>query len=66
MPGGTGCWDSLRPVLRSKAREMDLPQIDVRHGDLAELDLAGDGFDAVVCVFGIFFVGDMVEGVRRL
>lgn len=52
--------------LRSKAREMDLPQIDVRLGDLAELDLAGDGFDAVVCVFGIFFLRDMVDGVRRL
>ena len=29
------------------------------------LDL-DDRFDAVVCVFGIFFVADMVEGVRRL
>jgi SAM-dependent methyltransferase len=56
----------LLALLSTKARRLGLAQLDVRTGDLMELDLDGPGFDAVICVFGIFFVGDMAEGIRRL
>jgi SAM-dependent methyltransferase len=35
-------------------------------GDMLDLRLPGLHFDAVVCVFGIFFVPDMVVAVRAL
>jgi 2-polyprenyl-3-methyl-5-hydroxy-6-metoxy-1,4-benzoquinol methylase len=33
---------------------------------MLEVELAQSHFDAVVCVFGIFFVPDMSSAVRRL
>lgn len=56
----------LLALLTRKAEARGLRQIDVRVQDLLELDSDGEPFDAVVCVFGIFFLADMVEGVRRL
>ena len=38
---------------------------ELRKGDLlAPLGTAGEEFDAVVCVFGLFFVPDMAAGAR--
>jgi len=37
-----------------------------RLGDLLDPDLPAAGFDAVVCVFGIFFIPDMPAAVRAL
>ena len=40
--------------------------IDLRSGDLTDLDLPDGRFDAVVCPFAIFFASDMAAQVRRL
>jgi len=40
--------------------------ITFRVVDMLELDYPAASFDAVVCVFGIFFVQDMREAVREL
>jgi SAM-dependent methyltransferase len=59
--------ENLLARLRTKADRLGLTQLDTRAGDLLDLPLPADAtFDAVVCVFGIFFVGDMAEGVRQL
>jgi ubiquinone/menaquinone biosynthesis C-methylase UbiE len=53
-------------LARTKAGERGLRNVEFRVGDLLELDFAADRFDAVVCVFGIFFVPDMAAAVRAL
>ncbi len=51
---------------RAKACAGGLDWIDFRHGDMTALGLPDAGFDAVVCVFGIFFVPDMEAQVAEL
>jgi len=55
---------NLLDLARKKAR--DLRHLEFRIGDLLELGLPEASFDAVVCVFGIFFVPDMPAAVRAL
>jgi ubiquinone/menaquinone biosynthesis C-methylase UbiE len=56
----------LLRLLTRKAEARGLRQVEPRVLDLLDLDSVGETFDAVVCVFGIFFLADMVAGVRRL
>jgi len=49
-----------------KASDRGLQNIEFRAGDMLDLRLPESEFDAVVCVFGIFFVPDMPAGVRAL
>ncbi|MGN9908329.1 class I SAM-dependent methyltransferase [Phytohabitans sp. LJ34] len=61
--------DLSEPALalaRAKARERGLSNVEFRVADVERVDLAPEHFDAVVCVFGVFFLPDMVAGVRRL
>lgn len=51
---------------RAKSNRMGLENIEFRHGHLERLDLPEGSFDAVICVFGIFFLPDMVGAVRHL
>lgn len=51
---------------RAKAHQRGLAQVEFRQGDFEELAEPPESFDAVVCVFGIFFVSDMPGAVRRL
>ncbi|MBV7333333.1 class I SAM-dependent methyltransferase [Chloroflexi bacterium TSY] len=51
---------------RKKAVMRGLRNVDFHHSDMAELDDAKATFDAVVCVFGIFFVPDMEAQIRKL
>jgi SAM-dependent methyltransferase len=51
---------------RAKARSLGLSNVDFRCADFEALDLPPEGFDAVVCVFGIFFAPDMPAAVRGL
>jgi ubiquinone/menaquinone biosynthesis C-methylase UbiE len=51
---------------RAKAKARGLANVEFRSGDLLDLQMPGERFDAVVCVFGIFFVPDMQAAVRSL
>lgn len=50
----------------AKARERGLDNIDFKTGDMLALDYPDASFDAVVCVFGIFFVPDMAAAAKEL
>jgi ubiquinone/menaquinone biosynthesis C-methylase UbiE len=50
----------------SKAHERGLVNIEFKTGDMLALDYPDASFDAVICVFGIFFVPDMVAATTEL
>lgn len=58
--------DRLLERGRARARSAGLAWLDFRRGDMTALGFADACFDAVVCVFGIFFVPDMEAQVREL
>jgi ubiquinone/menaquinone biosynthesis C-methylase UbiE len=58
--------EGLLDLARAKAERRGLDNIEFRVGDFEELGLPDDGFDAVICVFGIFFVPDMPRAAREL
>jgi ubiquinone/menaquinone biosynthesis C-methylase UbiE len=49
---------------RAKAAARGLTNLELRVADMEQADLPAEHFDAVLCVFGIFFVPDM-EGLAR-
>jgi SAM-dependent methyltransferase len=57
--------EALLALLARKAADQGLTQIECRVQDLLSLQLE-TRFDAVICVFGIFFLADMAAGVQRL
>jgi SAM-dependent methyltransferase len=61
--------DLAAPLLergRAKARALGLSNMEFHCADFEALELPPDHFDAVVCVFGIFFAPDMPTAIRRL
>lgn len=58
--------ESLLELARHKSQQQGLENIEFRCGDFEHLGLPNESFDAVVCVFGIFFVPDMLAAVREL
>jgi len=58
--------ENLLALGSSKANQRGLKNIQFRSGDMLQLDLPDASFDAVICVFGIFFVPDMKSGLRAL
>jgi ubiquinone/menaquinone biosynthesis C-methylase UbiE len=58
--------EELLGLARRKARDRRLQNLEFRTGDMLDLRLPQAEFDAVVCVFGIFFVPDMPAAVRAL
>ncbi|HEU0174047.1 MAG TPA: methyltransferase domain-containing protein [Blastocatellia bacterium] len=56
----------LLDLARAKAGRRGLSNIEFRVGDFEELGLPDNSFDAVICVFGIFFVPDMSRAVGEL
>ena len=61
--------DIAAPMLelaRSRAAEEGLANIEFRPGDATRTGLPDGGFDAVVCVFGVFFAPDMAAFVREM
>jgi SAM-dependent methyltransferase len=56
----------LLELARKKAVQASLNNIQFGVGDILSLRFPSETFDAVVCVFGIFFVPDMAMGVREL
>jgi ubiquinone/menaquinone biosynthesis C-methylase UbiE len=51
---------------RTKAAQGGLAQVEFRIGNLAAPGLPAESFDAVLCVFGIFFVPDMAAALAGL
>lgn len=58
--------DQILALARTKAKDRGLDQVEFRTGDMTQLGLPNASFDAVVCVFGIFFVPDMQALVADL
>ncbi len=61
--------EKLLDLGRDKAKRQGLDWLSFQQGDLTNLDLPPDSFEAVICVFGIFFVPDMsgaLAGLWRL
>src|SRR2546430_6570708 len=56
----------LLELARKKAVQDDLNNIQFEVGDMLSMRFPVASFDAVVCVFGIFFVPDMVRAVGEL
>jgi ubiquinone/menaquinone biosynthesis C-methylase UbiE len=55
--------DVAEPLLelgQAEAAAQRLPNVEFRHGDATSTGLPSGSFDAVVCVFGVFFATDMV------
>jgi ubiquinone/menaquinone biosynthesis C-methylase UbiE len=58
--------ENLLRLARAKAQAQRLQNIEFRVADMLALPFPDRHFDAVVCVFGIFFVPDMAAAVRSL
>ena len=58
--------ERLLELGRAKSEKLDLTNIEFRLGDMERLGLPNASFDAVICVFGIFFLDDMATGMREL
>ena len=69
-PGGFVLGVDLAPGLldlaRAKARRLGLANVEFRNADILALHDAKEAFDAVVCVFGIFFVPDLAQALRTM
>ncbi len=58
--------EELLRLGQAKAKAAGLRNIEFRRADMTALDFPDRYFDAVVCVFGIFFVPDMEAQVAEL
>jgi 2-polyprenyl-3-methyl-5-hydroxy-6-metoxy-1,4-benzoquinol methylase len=58
--------DKLLQLGRSKANSIGLANIEFHWADMLSLGYPDECFDVVVCVFGIFFVPDMVAATKEL
>jgi len=58
--------ESLLALGRAKATRAGLSNLEFRVGDMTQIELDEASFDAVIIVFGIFFVPDMETQVRAL
>jgi ubiquinone/menaquinone biosynthesis C-methylase UbiE len=56
----------LLELARAKAARARLTNVEFRSGDATRTRLPGGAFDAVVCVFGVFFVQDMPSFVAEM
>jgi ubiquinone/menaquinone biosynthesis C-methylase UbiE len=58
--------ENLLALAQDKGRHLGLCNLEIRLGDLEALDYRPESFDAVVIVFGIFFLPDMTASVSGL
>ncbi|NEO82858.1 MAG: class I SAM-dependent methyltransferase [Spirulina sp. SIO3F2] len=63
---GVDLADALLDLGRAKAQKQGLINIEFQMGDFEKLGLPDASFDAIVSVFGIFFVPDMEQGIQEL
>src|SRR5262245_46384628 len=60
---GVDLSEKLLALARAKAEREGLANVAFRRGDMLELGVPAASFDAVVCVFGVFFVDDVAAAV---
>jgi SAM-dependent methyltransferase len=58
--------ERLIALAAAKAQSKGLDNIEFRVADMLALGYPDDAFDAVICVFGVFFVPDMTAAIREL
>lgn len=58
--------ENLLALARAKAKDRGLRNVEFIHADMAAIELPLASYDAVVIVFGIFFVPDMERQLREL
>src|SRR6516164_2479721 len=58
--------DPLLALARQRAATLGLSNVSFRHCDATRTGLESDSFDAVVCVFGVFFAADMPAFVAEM
>ena len=63
---GVDLAENLLELARTKAQRLRVTNVEFRCADFESLDPATETYDAVICVFGVFFVPDMASGIRRL
>lgn len=63
---GVDLAEDLLELARTRAEHLGLKNIEFRTADLLDLGLPDSDFDAVICVFGIFFIPDMEAATREL
>lgn len=63
---GVDLAENLLELARAKAKQRGLENVSFQTGDLTNPPFDEASFDAVVCVFGIFFVPDMEAALREL
>ncbi len=64
-PSGTVTGVDLNPAMLAVARRV-APDIDWRHGDVAELPFGDDAFDVVTCQAAIFFFPDATRALAEM
>jgi ubiquinone/menaquinone biosynthesis C-methylase UbiE len=63
---GVDLAENLLELAQQKAKVLQLGNIEFLKADMTELPFEDESFDAVIIVFGIFFVPDMEGQVRKL
>ena len=63
---GVDIADNLIALARKKAEQKNLSNITFQWDDMTNLEFVAESFDAVVCVFAIFFVQEMEEQINKL
>ncbi len=56
----------LLELARARSVREGLSNIQFRHGDATKTELPDESFDAVVCVFGVFFAPDMTAFAQEM
>lgn len=63
---GVDIANNLMALAQKKAHQKNLSNITFQWGDMTNLEFEAKSFDAVVCVFAIFFVQEMEEQISQL
>jgi SAM-dependent methyltransferase len=58
--------DQMLAIAQEKVTVAGLANVELRAGDMTDLELSPTSFDVVLCVLGLFFVDDMPGLVRSL
>jgi SAM-dependent methyltransferase len=65
-PGGRVIGVDLAPELLNLARAKAVPNAEFRHADFEQVYFRPATFDAVICVFGVFFFTDMAAALQKM